>query len=500
MHKPIALIPCISAVFLCACSLVSAHIELKEPPPRHSQFSKFYMDNDEIDYSMKSPLGPIVGYPCRNFKAGPTQGTMIAGHPFRVKFDGIATHLGGDCQFAVSYDNGTNFAVIWDKIANCFLDTVDGGYEIPVPDYIPASKKAIFAWTWINSLGLREYYMNCADVRIENYGHQQPLTAHELLVVNLPGKQTLTPRTGREEDKLPLMLKQRSFITVGKPVDLISEDQVDDRSPKAAAKSNSGSGSADDSDADGSPQQAEADPVARNHKDVVEDDESTLPDEITSYVYITRTITEDDDDIGNFGNNPDGDYSYSEIDNYRSRIKGSNGLTVLSEENKINEYLGSYKKKSNAGSTAAHLDVNNMQPLATHFTPMSECSESYMKSYLDSSIPFDVDDTMPLATHAMSINDNFDVWPSNSVSTLAAIDIVIGSSTAATASPVDFGMPPVSVEVVLFPGGSRASASVCTAPKAVTQFKTVTINNTPFLQVVVSFSDTAIPSSLTIAY
>ncbi|KAI7830982.1 hypothetical protein BX661DRAFT_219896, partial [Kickxella alabastrina] len=120
MHKPIALIPCISAVFLCACSLVSAHIELKEPPPRHSQFSKFYMDNDEIDYSMKSPLGPIVGYPCRNFKAGPTQGTMIAGHPFRVKFDGIATHLGGDCQFAVSYDNGTNFAVIWDKIATAF--------------------------------------------------------------------------------------------------------------------------------------------------------------------------------------------------------------------------------------------------------------------------------------------------------------------------------------------------------------------------------------------
>ncbi|KAJ1885264.1 hypothetical protein LPJ66_010201 [Kickxella alabastrina] len=76
-----------------------------------------------------------------------------------------------------------------------------------------------------------------------------------------------------------------------------------------------------------------------------------------------------------------------------------------------------------------------MQPLATHSTPMSECSESYMKSYLDSSIPFDVDDTMPLATHAMSINDNFDVWPSNSVSTLAAVDIVIGSSTAATASP-----------------------------------------------------------------
>ncbi|KAJ2295069.1 hypothetical protein IWW55_005570, partial [Coemansia sp. RSA 2706] len=164
---------------------VGAHVELKEPPPRHSQFSKYYLDNDDVDYNMKSPLGPIVGYPCRNFKAGPTQGTMVAGHPFRVQFDGIANFLGGDCQFAVSYDNGTTFAVIWDKLASCFLDTTDGGYDVPVPDTIPAAKKAVFAWTWISGLGSRSYYMNCADVRIENYGHQEPLTAHELLAVNL---------------------------------------------------------------------------------------------------------------------------------------------------------------------------------------------------------------------------------------------------------------------------------------------------------------------------
>ncbi|KAI8325010.1 hypothetical protein GQ54DRAFT_255465, partial [Martensiomyces pterosporus] len=169
----------------------SAHVEMKEPPPRHSQFSKYYVDNDDVDYNMKSPLGPIVGYPCRNFKAGPVQGTLVAGHPFHVQFDGVATHLGGDCQFAVSYDNGTTFAVIWDKLSSCFLDTVSGGYDVPVPDAIPAATRAIFAWTWINGLGSREYYMNCADIRIENYGHQEPLTAHELLVVNLPGKQTV---------------------------------------------------------------------------------------------------------------------------------------------------------------------------------------------------------------------------------------------------------------------------------------------------------------------
>ncbi|KAJ2786674.1 hypothetical protein H4R21_007167, partial [Coemansia helicoidea] len=298
---------------------------MKEPPPRHSQFSKYYLDNDDVDYNMKSPLGPIVGYPCRNFKAGPAQGTMSAGHPFRVRFEGVATHLGGDCQFAVSYDNGTTFAVIWDKLASCFLDTTDGGYEVPVPETIPAARRAVFAWSWISGMGSREYYMNCADVRIENYGHQEPLTAHELLVVNMPGKPTVLPRTGREEDRLIGLLKRRGFVTVGRPQDL-TRDESDEEGAGGDAAAPAG----------------EPDPAADRAASTVEDDGA---DEVTSYVFATHTVTGNYDPAGAaFEANLDAGYTYSELGGFRAHSRASNGLTVLSEDNEINEYLGNTRR------------------------------------------------------------------------------------------------------------------------------------------------------------
>ncbi|KAJ2895512.1 hypothetical protein IWW38_002289 [Coemansia aciculifera] len=413
---------------------------MKEPAPRHSQFSKFYMDKDDVDYNMKSPLGPIVGYPCRNFKAGPVQGTMIAGHPFRVLFDGVATHLGGDCQFAVSYDNGTTFAVLWDKMASCFLDTVNGGYDIPVPETIPAASKATFAWSWINALGSREYYMNCADIRIENYGHQEPLTAHELLVVNLPGKPTLIPKTGREEDRLPAMFQQRSFVTVGKPADLTGDE--------TSAKSTNGD---DDAQPDG-----EADPAAANRaQDGDDKTTSFLPDEITSYVYTTHTITEDDEADRAEINLDDG-FTY-DLDDYKSRRKSSNGLTVLSDETLISEYLGSFKKTLGQGQT----------------------------------IPFNVDDTLPLATHHLPSDDNLDMWPSSSS------PMPLGENTRVIV-PLDLSLPPPATETgTVAAAAARGGAGVV---GMVTQYKTVTISNKPYLQVVVSSNHTEVPSSLTIAY
>ncbi|KAJ2388919.1 hypothetical protein GGI05_003649, partial [Coemansia sp. RSA 2603] len=123
-----------------AIQLCNAQVEMREPPPRRSKFSKFYINGDDVDYNMKSPLNGKNGYPCHNTNAGPTQGTLVAGQDLKVFFDGTATKQGGDCQFSISYDNGTSFAVIWDKLGNCFLDTVNGGYEVPVPEKLPAAK------------------------------------------------------------------------------------------------------------------------------------------------------------------------------------------------------------------------------------------------------------------------------------------------------------------------------------------------------------------------
>ncbi|KAJ1906556.1 hypothetical protein LPJ81_001290 [Coemansia sp. IMI 209127] len=423
------------------------------------------MDNDDVDYNMKSPLGPIVGFPCRNFKAGPAQGTMVAGHPFHVRFDGVATHLGGDCQFAVSYDNGTTFAVIWDKISSCFLDTVDGGYDVPVPNTIPASKKAIFAWTWVNGLGSREYYMNCADVRIENYSHQEPLTAHELLVVNLPGKPTVSPKTGREEDKLTSLMKQRPFVTIGKPTDLArEEDGAGEKKARVGNESNEPQGP------------GEPDPLSSQDPDSNGNGDSTMAEEVTSFVFSTRTITEEND-IADGDASLDAGFTYNEPDDYRGRVKkASNGLTVLSDDNEISEYMGGFTK---------------------HSIP-------------DTPIPFNVDDTIPLATHHFVSNDyNFDLWPSSSNPTVASMSIDNeGIQTPQSPNEVDAASvrgagadlldalsstspPPLSNTAI---GGVASEAAM------VTMVKTVTVSSKLYLQVVVSSNNTAVPSSLTIAY
>ncbi|KAJ1896819.1 hypothetical protein LPJ66_003758 [Kickxella alabastrina] len=207
-----------SMLVLLTCLGTQAQVEMREPPPRRSKFSKFYISADNVDYNMKSPLGGKIGYPCRNTSAGPVQGTLVAGQNLKMFFDGTATRQGGDCQFAISYDNGENFAVIWDKLSNCFLDTVNGGYEVPIPERLPASKSAVLAWSWIPSISERAYYMNCADVRIENYGKQQKYTAKELLVVNVPGKPKLLSAKYPDKDTLPDLLDARPLITVGDPV------------------------------------------------------------------------------------------------------------------------------------------------------------------------------------------------------------------------------------------------------------------------------------------
>lgn len=61
-----------------------------------------------------------------------------------------------------------------------------------LPANLPSCEKCTFAWTWINAVGNREYYMNCADVKI--IGTQQGnIAGKSLYVANLPGYPVNTP-------------------------------------------------------------------------------------------------------------------------------------------------------------------------------------------------------------------------------------------------------------------------------------------------------------------
>lgn len=69
------------------------------------------------------------------------------------------------------------------------------GYEWPVliPANAPSCERCTFAWSWINAIGNRELYMNCADVRIIGSGSGS-ITGTPMLIANMPGYPTLQPR------------------------------------------------------------------------------------------------------------------------------------------------------------------------------------------------------------------------------------------------------------------------------------------------------------------
>lgn len=80
--------------------------------------------------------------------------TLSAGGTIDVQFaPGGATHMGGSCQFSVSYDQGKTFAVIHSIIGACPLSS---SYSVPLPAGLPSADSATFAWTWFNEVGNRE--------------------------------------------------------------------------------------------------------------------------------------------------------------------------------------------------------------------------------------------------------------------------------------------------------------------------------------------------------
>ncbi|KAL1925176.1 uncharacterized protein VTP21DRAFT_59 [Calcarisporiella thermophila] len=188
-------------LFLLVAS-ASAHMEMANPPARRSQYSKYYQDHDMVDWDNDAPLDPNQGrpFPCRGFPEGPAEVTLKAGEPFTIKLRGSATHGGGHCQFALKYRvNGrdTPFVVFNTVMEKCPLNY---DYTMTLPATAPGGK-AVLAWTWVNAVGNREYYMNCADVNIVG-PTQSCMAGKELFVCNYPGYPTipefaLDPEHGR---------------------------------------------------------------------------------------------------------------------------------------------------------------------------------------------------------------------------------------------------------------------------------------------------------------
>ncbi|KAL1751395.1 hypothetical protein FB107DRAFT_222180 [Schizophyllum commune] len=163
------------ALALCALaalqsSVVCAHMMMSDPPPLRSQYNKYATN---VDYDMTSPLtSDGSNYPCKGY-LDDTSGkdpvaTWKAGSSQTVTIEGSANHGGGSCQLSISEDDGASFKVIKSFEGGCPTAGPDK-LSVDIPSDVSSGTR-VFAWTWNNQIGNREFYMNCAMITIEDGG------------------------------------------------------------------------------------------------------------------------------------------------------------------------------------------------------------------------------------------------------------------------------------------------------------------------------------------
>ncbi|KAJ5770110.1 uncharacterized protein N7511_002161 [Penicillium nucicola] len=144
-------------------STVSAHMQLSKPYPIRSPLNKDA--KGDKDYSYTNPLSSSGSdYPCKGYAKDDFQAvdTWAPGSSQEMTLEGSATHDGGSCQLALTYDQGKTFKVIESVEGDC---PIAKKYNFDIPSDAPAGD-ALFAWTWFNKVGNREMYMNCAMITI----------------------------------------------------------------------------------------------------------------------------------------------------------------------------------------------------------------------------------------------------------------------------------------------------------------------------------------------
>lgn len=168
---------------------VMGHIFMQSPPSRRNKYSNYYLSSGNVDYNIMAPLNtPGYVFPCKGFPKGPSTATFTS-RSIPIVLEGTATHEGGHCQFGITYD-GNTFLVLETIRSNCLLNGLS--FTLNLPQNIPDGEVTLF-WSWVNKIGNREYYMECADITLAtgNSNKNVDLSGKELLVVNLPGYPTI---------------------------------------------------------------------------------------------------------------------------------------------------------------------------------------------------------------------------------------------------------------------------------------------------------------------
>ena len=140
--------------------------------------------------------GPVeasgANFPCKNpnYSDRSTETSMAVGSQQKLSFMGTAVHGGGSCQVSLSSDLSPTKDSKW-----LVIHSIEGGcpgqdpqapnqnlgvpasaqnvapnsglheYQFTIPEGI-APGQYVLAWSWVNKIGNREFYMECAPVKV----------------------------------------------------------------------------------------------------------------------------------------------------------------------------------------------------------------------------------------------------------------------------------------------------------------------------------------------
>jgi hypothetical protein len=163
----------IAATLLFCITAVNAHMLMLSPTP----YGKSTLDN--------SPLSADGSdFPCKQrsgvYAAEGASNTMVIGEPQTLSFMGSAVHGGGSCQVSLTTDlqptQNSQWMVIHSIQGGCpsnvtgnLPDDASGlgaaDFQYTIPSGISPGQYTI-AWSWVNKIGNREFYMNCGPATI----------------------------------------------------------------------------------------------------------------------------------------------------------------------------------------------------------------------------------------------------------------------------------------------------------------------------------------------
>ncbi|KAJ2786692.1 hypothetical protein GGI15_001320 [Coemansia interrupta] len=178
-----------------------------------------------------------------------------AGQTVNVEFHGVAAHSGGHSEFSISYDNGKTFAVLQQNLRYMFFGSPTHltntpqktKYSIKLPKNLPGSDNAVFAWTWVNASGNREFYMNCVDVKI--VGKAGKFKGRKMVVANYgPDYPEIPEFRGDYSTGIELYTNSHNITVTGHGNKKHDEDS--DSGDNSTTTSDSEDGSSDDPDSD----------------------------------------------------------------------------------------------------------------------------------------------------------------------------------------------------------------------------------------------------------